>query len=317
MTMTRYSMLAVVAVALVVTGCSDVDDDTLPDDQQDETGAQLVVDFQGDTDVAGFEYTISECKGSYKSEDPEVVAHKIKELEDLTLPGMIPEFENDPFDEGSSHLFADYFTTLPAGCYDVEVQPVDKYDNASSDCDVASAKGVEVSDGETTEVLLISQCSGEERGSLDVVASLNHPPTIDSMKLDKFQHECTEVKVCATASDPDGDPIEFEWKHIGGPELLTEIQTSDPHSFCDGSCDFEDYDEYLLDDNSTAKECAVVPLGEAGEYQFKLTVYDLYWEDGKMTRFADSSASLKFPIYATDIRGEECPPKDEDGNKIY
>ena len=48
----------------------------------------------------------------------------------------------------------------------------------SDDCATAHMSNVSVTDGMTTEVVLIGQCAGDPGGGLDVVETLNHPPQI-------------------------------------------------------------------------------------------------------------------------------------------
>lgn len=308
----RISVLVAVFGLAVGVGCADVDDEDPSPDDTDETQLGLTVDFVGDTDVAGFDYTIAECSDQEGIDDSKIVKQQSKDLEDLSLPGMIPEFDNDPFDEDSTHLFADYYTSLPAGCYDVEVQPITKSGEPSDDCDAALDEGVHVEEGKTTEALLISQCDGADRGGLDVVAALNHPPKIHELKFSKFNHECDRVKICATASDPDGDPVEFEWKQIGGPDLVEEMTPKGDKSIsCDSeSCQFGEYDDYIRSGHQKVDSCVEMKLGEAGDYKFKLGVYDLYWEDDKLVRFPDSSATMTFPVYAASKPDIKCPPKE-------
>lgn len=266
-------------------GCGyDTTDDDIPDMPEGvstETGLALSIDFQGGTDVAGFEFVISQCGG-------DEVLREQRDLEDLVLPGMIPEFDNDPFDEHSRHLFADYFTTLEAGCYDVQVQPLDDQGQASADCTANTATEVQVIDGLTTEILLVSQCNGPSTGALDVVAAMNHPPIIESVHYSpsKFAFECEEVEVCVTVFEPNDDPLEFVFEQTGGQRLwvspeVTSIETQG--------------------DRTTA--CMMVVPVWNDNYEFKVTVFDLFWKDGQQVRVEDhvegpSRAELTFPVYS-------------------
>ena len=262
----------------------------------------LSIDINGETDVVGFAYTIRECG------DRPVVAEGVKNLEDLVLPGMIPTFDNAPFDENSRHLFSDFFTVLPAGCYDVEVEPINKQGVASEQCGVASADDVYVKDGKTTEILLVSQCEGPETGALDVVAALNHAPRINAIKFSKFNRECDKIEICATASDPDNDPIYFEWQQLAGPELVKGITVKGQEKCKGWYCDYLKYTyPNVYDGHGT--ECVKLQLGEAGDYEFEVSVYDLQWDGRKMVPFEDSSAHLSFPIYGAENPDIKCPPK--------
>ncbi len=140
-----------------------------------------------------------------------------------------------------------------------------------------------------------------------MVAALNHPPELEDLKFDKFNHECDKVKICATASDPDGDPLEFEWMQTDGPKLVEEISPVAPkYPYCEDSCD--DVDDHKTSDGAITR-CIEMTLGEAGVYKFRLGVHDLYWTDGRLVRFPDSSATMKFPVYAAEKADRKCPPK--------
>jgi hypothetical protein len=69
---------------------------------------------------------------------------------------------------------------------------------------------LEVVDGETTEILLISQCRADQTsGGLDVIATINHPPVITGITYDPSKFICeSETTICVTVVDPDGDPVE-------------------------------------------------------------------------------------------------------------
>jgi hypothetical protein len=254
------------------------------------TGMALSVDFKGKTDVVGMRFEVETCQGK-------PVLSKSKALEDLQLPGMIPTFVDNPFDGQSSHLFADHFMVLPAGCYNVRVTPITNKGAASEDCASASAQNVTVHDGLTTEIVLISQCKGAQRGALDVIAALNHPPVLKQLKYhpSKFLQCPAEVILCATASDPDDDPIEFEWKQVYGPApMYGPVVTT--------------RSEY----GGKITECVKIAFEDlSANYGFKVNVYDMFhdsqaglvraekWFELNGYGEVDSRASLKFPVYVS------------------
>lgn len=254
------------ASTMVAAGCVDTSTSNNAQTEAGDYGSRglaLTTDFLGGTDVRGMRYEIEKCGGGEKIKID-------RNLEDLLLPGMIPAFENKPFDEHSKHLFADNFLVLPAGCYDVKITPIRHDGHPSHDCASAYAEDVRVVDKLTTEVLLVSQCKGPERGALDVVGALNHPPVIS--KLDyhpsKFLtcgegYHRPEVTLCAKAYDPDSDPLEFEWKQVRGRPV---------HS---GPTVIEHVTEH-----DWQKQCVKIKLPyESGDYEFELTVYDMFHED--------------------------------------
>ena len=261
-------------------GCGmDVPDED-PEETLEQTGIHLSVDFQAGTDVSGFEFTIATCGND------EVLRERM-DLEDLVLPGMIPEFEEGPFDPHSRHLFADYFTVLDPGCYNVHVQPVQKSGQFSEDCTANWASDVEVVESLTTEILLISQCHLPDSGAMDVVAAMNHPPLIESMRYapSKFSFECEEVEICVTAYDPNNDPLEFVFTQTGGEKLWSGPElTSVEH------------------DGTRTTACMMAVGVYPDDYEFQVTVYDQIHQDGEKVRIEDylgqeSRAQMTFPMY--------------------
>ena len=271
-----------------LTGCVIAEAPEPVNDQRtsEGSGMALTMDILSDTDVAGMRYGITRtsCDGeSYEPWETEVDV----DLQDLLLPGGLDEFEDQPLDGDSAHLFADYFVVVPAGCYDVQVTPIQEDGTSSEDCATANMSGVEVEDGETTEILLVSQCDGPENGALDTVAVLNHPPVIDSLTYNpsKFTRCAETVEICATASDADGDPLEFVWSSNGPEFTVGEAIT----------------------DGDSVTQCATVTPDEGGTYALDLTVYDLFVEDGELVRAEDwlqargedeeSHDDLTFPLH--------------------
>lgn len=303
--MRRYRVALCTLGLLGLAGCGFSAPDSEPSGTAEElgsTGLALSIDYKGDSDVAGFRYRIETCEG-------DLVVKKDKDLEDLSLPGMIPAFENAPFDARSSHLFSDHFMVLPAGCYNVRVKPITKSGDVSQDCSAAQADGVEVHKGLTTEILLVSQCKGPKRGGLDVIAALNHPPVLKTLKYDpsKFVFECEETVVCATAYDPDGDPLEFVWERLDDSYV---------HSF-------EVLEPRHVEGKYVTECIKFVPLWY-GSYDIKVTVYDLFFdsETKKYIRAEDyvskeSHASLVFPIHTNwDIEHECYDPESKTFHKF-
>ena len=294
-----------------LTGCVIAEAPEPVNDQRtsEGSGMALTMDILSDTDVAGMRYGITRtsCDGeSYEPWETEVDV----DLQDLLLPGGLDEFEDQPLDGDSAHLFADYFVVVPAGCYDVQVTPIQEDGTSSEDCATANMSGVEVEDGETTEILLVSQCDGPENGALDTVAVLNHPPVIDSLTYNpsKFTRCAETVEICATASDADGDPLEFVWSSNGPEFTVGEAIT----------------------DGDSVTQCATVTPDEGGTYALDLTVYDLFVEDGELVRAEDwlqargedveSNDTLSFPLHVQCEEAEceepnacgECGPTPEE-----
>jgi hypothetical protein len=308
-TISRHRLLAgaaVISATMLFGACSETDG-TIDDGPATADGARTAsLALTSDTldpemDIAGMKFTVEQvdCATGTPLGYTET---KTADFEDLYLPGGIPAFEREPYDEDSQHIFADQAFWLDAGCYDVTAQPLDDSGDPSDDCFAAHKRGIEVHDGKTTEVLLISQCQGPARGMADIIGTINHPPRIDDFTYEpsKFVSTCWGVEFCVTASDPDNDPLEFEWEQLGGPTPTAGPAVSSTTMNPDGS----------------VTQCGTIQPSDKGTYDLKVTVYDLgYDESGDPTRIEelleaqdsrddyDSRDDHEFPVHA----GVECP----------
>ncbi|MCA9539678.1 MAG: hypothetical protein KC620_12365 [Myxococcales bacterium] len=245
----------------------------------------LRVDMNADTDVVGVEYEAVpvDCTSGLPVAGVESRL-AVSDLADVRLPGMIPGFEDRPLDAASSHVMADQYLVLPAGCYDVIGTPIDSDGRASADCASAIEVGVEVVDGQTTEILMISQCQGPPVGGLDAILALNHPPVLVDLTYepDKFAFECEFVTLCATFADPDRDPLRLVWNNLGrgwsaGPDLRSR-------EYSDGA----------------VTECVRVAGGGNGRYDFRVEAFDLLHHDGGLLTFEDWYALRGMPQRSRD-----------------
>ena len=262
--------------------------------------AALTADLDGDTDVAGVRIWLTATSCADEPFEPARYVNEV-DFEDMRLSGNTDGFEGSPFDPSSGHIFADNFEVVRAGCYDILAQPIDVDGQPSQDCAPAQSDRVEVFDGLTTEVALISQCKGEEYGSIDTVVALNHPPVIVDLTYDpsKFVFECERTIICATFEDPDGDPMEFVWSPNNQPanrdrrlpifDGLEVIQR------------FEDGDQ--------TTECVAIAASGSGTYELIVKAYDLGFDHlGRQVRmetlltrqedpFRESRDQLIFPVH--------------------
>lgn len=270
-----------------------------PESVPGETGIALsaVVGADNTTDVAFIEYGIDRvaCIAGEQF-DPVHRATRV-ELESMMLPGGIPAWENSPLDRNSQHQFADHFEVLPAGCYDVTASPLASSGDASADCSAAIDNDVAVDDGYTTEIFLITQCKGAPAGSIDAVAALNQPPELTGLTFtpSKFIKAGGKVTVCATANDPNGDPLDFGWDQIGG-SLCGDTVIS------------------TKKEGNDTTQCVDLTPPEAGDYLFQIKVYDMiHDENNKLVRVEDwlkahgypnsSHDALRFPVYVGTASG--------------
>jgi hypothetical protein len=276
-----------------------------PDDSQNDQGEysssalNLTSDTLGDTDVARMQFQITSDNCQDPAQDGQVDT-QTKDLEDMMLPGGVNDFENKPLDEDSQHLFADAFFTVDATCdYDVVTTPLQQNGSASQDCEQAHKENVSIEDGQTTEILLINQCEGAERGGFDVVSSINHAPEIDNLEFDKFQASCPTggEQVCVRASDPDSDPLEIVWETSDTGEFQGDIVGTQAQP--------------VEGEDGVYESCATIRTNRAGSYGFEVTVYDLDGQGNRMEEVLaqqdardahESRDSLSFPVYS----GESC-----------
>lgn len=312
--MNRLHVIALALGAAAVGGCS----------SGYGTGAMLTVDYFGDTDVVGYAFKISEsdhadCDITGQALDDEVF---FVDLLDNVFPGRVDHVE-EWLENDTRHLGADLFASLVPGCYDVTATPIHKVpasvsdylDDAaeyvSKDCGAASAEGINVSGGETTEVLLASQCIGDAFGALDTTIIMNHPPTIKIGIDEKYAYECEKVEVCAEAWDVDDDPIDIDWARTDG--------TSTGIVITEGDLEVID----VVDGHRVWEQCVTIRTRYTDSYLFEATVYDL--AEGGASRIEDkladwgseeteSHGALEFPIHTNWVEYPKC--YDDDGDLV-
>ncbi len=252
--------------------CTNPTDPANPDDGEvRSTGISLTSDTLGDTDVARMQFRVSgvNCNTANETGFQE---RQTRNLADMMLPGGIERFRD----------------TSVGG----DGQP-------TQDCQSAHRDRVAVEDGQTTEILLVNQCQGAERGGLDVVSSTNHAPALENLEYQRFLSSCpAETQVCATASDADGDALEFSGSEVGDDN--------------DDGAGITIASTNRLD-NGNFESCADVSVNPQGTFQFRVDVFDL---DGDGNRMQDiisqqeggqvqSSTSLQFPVHS----GVTCEPE--------
>ena len=254
--------------------------------------------------------------------------------ENMTLP-IDDIVEASPFKEGSEHRFADLLHYTDAGCYFVYIQPERTIENTENEVKKAASKDclptygtIEVTSGDEkkktkkdgyikrskngfTERVFISQCPGlqQDQGVMDLIAALNAPPNIDDVALiDQkfvpctFDGESQQVTLCASASDPDNDPLEFTWSVlIEGYYGTIKV---DLDASVEGIEDVEFLGEYEGYDDCV-KVTFDSDLESASKFVFKVTVRDLLWsEDEQITFeqwFKDRNIKQKKTYYGYDV----------------
>ncbi len=257
----------------------------------------LRADIQGNTDVAGLRFTVERVACSPGESFEPVSEIQVRDVGALQLPGAIPAFENQPFDEDSEHLFADPYFFLPAGCYGVQSEPLKVAGARSDECRDASEEQIKINDDETTEIQPINQCQNEPRGGLDAVANVNHAPRLEDLAFSPFKviQSCWSTQICATASDPDNDPLEFVWEKTSGGDRLEGPNVDSTTTNQDGS----------------VTQCINVQPGQIGDFEFNVEVYDMSFnEQQNQVRIEELLAEqeapgdtdprdmLDFPVYS-------------------
>jgi hypothetical protein len=241
---------AFVGLWLVVAGC-----------QSDTQSAEPRVGLRtaaliSDPNVIGFEYRITPCES-----DVPLIESLFSGILIGSLPGNFG-VENLPFVTGSSHRFTDYFQTLAAGCYTVEATPIAEVGGVPTPYAACAParKTAEVVAGQTTEIVMISQCVGTDPGALDSLVVLNHDPEIVDLWFPHSKFGC-KIAMCFSINDVDGDPMRFQ---IGFPGAAAS----------DGC-----HVGAITQPESSARPtyCTTLTCEQPGSYQPVLTVYDQAW----------------------------------------
>ena len=245
-------------------------------------GLYLRSDIETSSDVSGirFDFTPVSCTDGTPTGDPGTSV--ARDLEPFKIPGGIGSLEDNPLDADSEHYFADAFETLDPGCYDVVSTPIQESGEVSEMCLPANESGVEVFEGETTEILLINQCGGSDPGALDTISTLNHEPEILDVNFEesKFVACGSTQTVCATVLDPDNDPLEFVW------ELSADSPFADGPTVVSRDTDPE---------TGAVTECVEFAPYSLGRYDVDLTVYDLLVDGSGTMRIEDYLAAAGYP----------------------
>jgi hypothetical protein len=222
---------------------------------------------------------------------------QIVPIEDQPVPGGAANLQNNPLDKGSAHVFADLFLVVEPGCYDVVTTPLDGSQGQSKDCALALKKKVVVSPAQTTEIFLINQCKGMDKGAIDVISALNHAPVLDDARFTDSKFTCgSPAELCAHAHDIDGDPLELELTVLSGQCTVTAegAPTGMPMTW--------------------VQQCFTINCTDPGKADLQLSVYDQLWRDGKLQRIEDWLAQEGYP---SDSHARLALPAYFDGTKVY
>ncbi len=153
------------------------------------------------------------------------------------------------------------------------------------------------------------ETAGDEAGPADgdealpdAFVRLNHPPKLIGVAFEPVQWvpHCGPQTVCATAHDPDGDPVEIVFSQASGPPLESLAPLVD-----------EEGDEKLV------TSCAVLQHAGVGMALLEVIVYDrVTWPAGaELRRFEELYQELGLPVASRDsdlvpsygVASAECP----------
>lgn len=115
-----------------------------------------------------------------------------------------------------NHAYASALILLSPGEYRVCATPL-AVEGLSLDCAATEGLATVVA-GQTSELVLVSQCKGEDVGGISTVVSLNKAPHIQNVTLGPSSAitVCETLKMSATALDPEGDALTFSWRLLAG-----------------------------------------------------------------------------------------------------
>jgi hypothetical protein len=272
-----------------------------------QSGAALKIDYLGSSDVVGFKFSASAVACGDGGAPAASTTDAFVNLQDnLASGGLSPGPHG--LGDGSGHVFASAFFSLPPGCYDIVGTPASAVDpsahtfTASTQCAAATAAGVVVTSGHTTQVsTLISQCAGSPGpGGVDVAVALNHPPTIVLRIPDTTGFQCELLQVCAFVSDVDNDPLQVSFAEaspVGAPPAIVNVDATLMSLGMSGGI-------------KRYSQCAHIAVPDLGSRGFVVTAFDLL-KDGATIESAlpmgqTSHATFDFMLRNQPGFGPEC-----------
>jgi hypothetical protein len=277
----------------------------------EQTRAALKVDYLGGSDVVGFQFAATPVPCAPGESATGAPTTAFVNLQDNLLSGAASSAMTG-LATTSGHVFASVFLTLTPGCYNVTATPASAIDpvaqtfTPSSDCAVATAAGVDVKPGQTTDVSLISQCNTPGNGGTNINVALNHAPTVVVKIPDTVGFQCQLLQVCADVADTDNDPMQVNWAETDGLTPAASL-TAGALTSLGTSGGINRY-----------SECANVAFPDFTTRTFQVTVYDLLQNgmtiESVLPAGQTSHGSLTFSLQDLPGFGPQCV--DANGNIV-
>ncbi|AWV87964.1 hypothetical protein [Bradymonas sediminis] len=114
----------------------------------------------------------------------------------------------------AAHRFGDITWQVTPGCHRVRAQVVDQAGVALGSCEPADTPNSFLESGESQSYVILSECEApDDHAGVRLQEILNRAPRLDPIEVTPLSSDasCSSTKVCATAHDPDGDPLKLEW----------------------------------------------------------------------------------------------------------
>jgi|GEM_PF-3641971 len=167
--------------------------------------------YQGGERGAAMRFELSECAGHRPTQSATVPlwADSVQRFRAFAHLRLRPQ---------SAHRFGDITWQVTPGCYRVRAAVVDRAGVAVGACEPADSPNSFLEVGESQNYVFLLDCrafSEQPRNAgIRLQGILNRAPRLDPLELTELgggEQTCAQTRVCASAQDPDGDPLQFEW----------------------------------------------------------------------------------------------------------
>jgi hypothetical protein len=162
--------------------------------------------------AAAMELELYECGADRPTESVQVPFQAAALAEFAGLDGM-------PVRVSDEHVFSAMYWAVDEGCFYVTSRPVDGAGRPIEGCSTVRTPDSFLAGGQTQQFALVSSCDRRVRQGIEVDGTLNHAPTVADMHVERIAdtHSCDTLEICATARDPDADPMAMRWSVSNQP----------------------------------------------------------------------------------------------------